>query len=133
MLRTLRTGGEVGMSDMKTVVSLLEELAQDDWVLHFNDNDVKETAKAALALLKEQEDSTRILTGDLEDLQKEHERLLDKKIPLITNGQEVTYCKDCVRWIPGVITDNDDFIPPRCRRNSGVWSADEFCSNAERR
>lgn len=44
------------MTDRERVMGLLEELAQDDWVLRFNDNDVKETAKAALALLKEQEE-----------------------------------------------------------------------------
>ena len=33
----------------------LKQLAKDDWILHFNDTDVKETAKAALALLKERE------------------------------------------------------------------------------
>ena len=46
---------------------------------------------------------------------------------------ELVRCKDCKHWIPGKITDKDDFIPPRCKRNSGGWSADEFCSNAERR
>lgn len=51
----------------------------------------------ALVLLKEQDDHIRILSSDLEDLQKEHQRLLDKKIPLITQGQEVVRCKDCVK------------------------------------
>lgn len=45
---------------------------------------------------------------------------------------ELVRCKDCKHWIPGKITDKDDFIPPRCKRNGGGWSADEFCSNAER-
>lgn len=43
------------MSDRETVMSLLEDLSKDDWVLRFNDNDVKELAKAVLELLKEQE------------------------------------------------------------------------------
>ena len=46
---------------------------------------------------------------------------------------EVVRCKDCVHWIPGTITDKDDFIQPRCRRNGGGWSADEYCSCAEKR
>lgn len=46
---------------------------------------------------------------------------------------EVVRCKDCVHWIPGTITDKDDFIQPRCKRNGGGWSADEYCSCAEKR
>lgn len=53
---------------------------------------------------------------------------------LIENAPDaIVRCKDCKHWIPGKITDKDDFIPPRCKRNGGGWSADEFCSNAERR
>ena len=43
----------------------------------------------------------------------------------------VIRCQNCEHWIPGKITDKDDFIPPRCRRNGGSWSSDEYCSNAE--
>ena len=46
---------------------------------------------------------------------------------------ELIRCKDCVHWIPGRITDTDDFIPPRCIRNGGGWSADEYCSNGEKK
>ena len=49
------------------------------------------------------------------------------------NHGELIRCKDCVHWIPGIITDKDDFIKPRCKRNGGVWLSDEYCSNAERR
>lgn len=49
------------------------------------------------------------------------------------NHGELIQCKDCVHWIPGTITDKDDFIQPRCKRNGGVWLSDEYCSNAERR
>lgn len=48
---------------------------------------------------------------------------------------EVIKCKDCKHWVPGYITDNDDFIPPKC----GEWqqmvghSSDDYCSLAERR
>lgn len=83
----------------------------------------------AITLLKEQEDCIRILTSDLEDLQKEHEKLLDKKIPLITNGQEVVRCKECKHW-----RQNTEFC--------GRWSVgnvaqhtppDWFCADGERR
>ena len=48
---------------------------------------------------------------------------------------EIVRCKDCKSWVPGYITDNDDFIPPKC----GEWqqmvghSSDDYCSLAERR
>lgn len=48
---------------------------------------------------------------------------------------QIIYCKDCKHWVPGYITDNDDFIPPKC----GEWqqmvghSSDDYCSLAERR
>lgn len=48
---------------------------------------------------------------------------------------EIIQCKDCKCWVPGYITDNDDFIPPKC----GKWqqmvghSSDDYCSLAERR
>lgn len=64
---------------------------------------------------------------------EEYEKIGDGDYRWRDNHGELIRCKDCVHWIPGVITDNDDFIPPRCRRNSGGWSADEFCSCAERR
>ena len=44
---------------------------------------------------------------------------------------ELIICEHCKHWIPGRITDTDDFIPPRCEINGGGWSADEYCSNAE--
>ena len=47
--------------------------------------------------------------------------------------QELVRCKDCVHWIPGTITDKSDFIQPRCRRNGGGWSSDDYCSCAEKR
>ena len=46
---------------------------------------------------------------------------------------ELVRCKDCVHWIPGIITDKDDFIRPRCKRNCGGWSSDDYCSCAERK
>lgn len=47
--------------------------------------------------------------------------------------QIVVRCKDCKYWVPGVITDRDDFIPPKCGKYSQMvgHSADDFCSLAE--
>lgn len=43
------------MMDRLTVMGCLEGLTQDDWERWYSDSEVQETAKAALALLKEQE------------------------------------------------------------------------------
>ena len=47
---------------------------------------------------------------------------------------EVVRCKDCENWIPGHITDQDDFIPPKCGKYQQMvgHSADDFCSLAEK-
>lgn len=45
----------MGMADKKTVMSWLEGLTWDDWPRWHSDSEVQETAKAALELLKEQE------------------------------------------------------------------------------
>ena len=46
---------------------------------------------------------------------------------------KIIRCKDCEYWVPGVITDQDDFIPPRCGKYSQMvgHSADDFCSLAK--
>jgi hypothetical protein len=53
---------------------------------------------------------------------------------------EIVRCRDCCYWIPGLITDNDCFIPPKCGKyQRGKYqqmvghSADDYCSYAERR
>ena len=48
---------------------------------------------------------------------------------------EIIRCKDCENWIPGYITDNDDFIPPKCGKYQQMvgHSSDDYCSRAERR
>jgi len=50
------------MMDRLIVMGCLEGLTQDDWQMWYSDSEVQETAKAALALLKEQE--VRELTID---------------------------------------------------------------------
>ena len=54
-------------------------------------------------------------------------------INLLKEQVSVVLCMDCKHWIPGTIDDNDNFNQPRCKRNGGGWSADEYCSNAEGR
>ncbi len=43
------------MNDLKTVMSWLEGLTEDDWEKWYSDSEVQNTAKAAMELLKEQE------------------------------------------------------------------------------
>jgi hypothetical protein len=52
---------------------------------------------------------------------------------------KIIRCRDCCYWIPGLITDNDCFIPPKCGKyQRGKYqqmvghSADDYCSYAER-
>ena len=63
------------------------------------------------------------------------EKILKAIAELPSAQPEIIQCKDCKYWVPGYITDNDDFIPPKC----GEWqqmvghSSDDYCSLAERR
>lgn len=47
----------------------------------------------------------------------------------------IILCKECKHWIGGYITDQDDFIPPKCGKYQQYvgHSADDYCSYAERR
>ena len=47
------------MTDREKVMSWLEGLAEDDWRSFHSDSEVSNTAKAALALLKEQEETIK--------------------------------------------------------------------------
>lgn len=68
----------------------------------------------ALALLKEQDNCENCAVA-------------------IEDRQPVVRCKDCKNWIPGYITDQDDFIPPKCGKYKQMvgHSADDYCSLAE--
>ena len=48
---------------------------------------------------------------------------------------EIVRCMDCENWIPGYITDNDDFVPPKCGKYQQMvgHNSDDYCSLAERR
>ena len=52
---------------------------------------------------------------------------------LLKEQPKIIRCKDCEYWVPGVITDQDDFIPPKCGKYSQMvgHSADDFCSLAK--
>ena len=48
---------------------------------------------------------------------------------------KVVRCKDCKFWVCGYITDQDDFIPPKCGKYKQMvgHSSDDFCPYGERR
>lgn len=78
----------------------------------------------AIELLKEQKDDCKNLLSDYEDLAKEYQKLLDKKIPLITNRQEVVRCKDCKHY---------DEETGRCAKYHVHGCAETwFCADGER-
>ena len=56
-------------------------------------------------------------------------------LALLKEQPEIVRCKDCKNWIAGYITDQDDFIPPKCGKYKQMvgHSSDDFCSLAERR
>ena len=82
------------MNDINKVIEALENADVTYGVIKMSD----EFRDILVAVLKEQEQDVQNLIADLGDLRKEHEKLLDKKIPLITSGQEVIRCKDCKYW-----------------------------------
>lgn len=81
-----------------------------------------------LTLLKEQEQAMKEKDGTI--------RNLIAQIKEISQYYErVVLCKDCKNWIPGYITDQDDFIPPKCGKYQQMvgHSNDDFCSLAEKK
>ena len=60
--------------------------------------------------------------------------VMTKSITPTIDAVQVVRCKDCSNWIPGYITDDDDFIPPKCGKYQQMvgHSADDYCSLAER-
>lgn len=99
------------MTDIKTVMSWVEGLTQDDWRWYYSDSEVQETAKAVLALLKEQEarkphyTTLKYLINGTEMIVHHPEcpRCIENGLALwdaeIEKGQ--AYCKRCgqaVKW-----------------------------------
>lgn len=58
----------------------------------------------------------------------------ERILALLKEQEAVIRCRDCENWIPGYITDQDDFIPPKCGKYQQMvgHSADDFCSLAEK-
>ena len=54
------------MTDQEKIMSWLEGLAQDDWHSFHSDSEVSNIAKAALSLLKEQEELIKAMKRDLD-------------------------------------------------------------------
>ena len=82
----------------------------------------------ALALVKEQEQAMKEKDGTISNL--------IAQIKEISQCYErIVRCKDCKNWIPGYITDQDDFIPPKCGKYQQMvgHSNDDFCSLAEKK
>lgn len=56
------------MNDIRTVMSYLEGLAQDDWRENHSDSEVQNIAKEALKLLEEQNNRIESLLQSIEDI-----------------------------------------------------------------
>lgn len=56
------------MNDIKTVMSHLEGLAQDDWREYHSDSEVQNIAKEAMKLLEEQAERIQSLLQSIEDI-----------------------------------------------------------------
>lgn len=56
-------------------------------------------------------------------------------LKLLKEQPDVVLCKDCENWIPGYITDKDDFIPPKCGKYQQMvgHSAYDYCNLAKRK
>lgn len=58
------------MTNKKKVMSWLEGLSDDDWRRYHSDSEVRNIAKAALELLKEQDAKIKELSEELKDVYK---------------------------------------------------------------
>lgn len=72
------------------------------------------------------------------DLAQDRDWLLsvyDDAITLLKEQEAVVRCEDCANWIPGYITNQDEFIPPKCGKYRQMvgHSYDDFCSLAEKK
>ena len=70
---------------------------------------------------------TNYWTGGINDA-------IDAVIGVPSAQPEIIHCRECDYWIPGLINDNDDFIPPKCGKYQQMvgHSANDYCSYAER-
>lgn len=81
-----------------------------------------------IAHAKVWKDETFTAEVDTSGWSKEHWQAIFGLIPIIR-------CKNCLNWMPGYITDQDDFIPPKCGKYQQMvgHSSDDYCSLAERK
>lgn len=65
----------------------------------------------------------------LEDVEKVTDAVAEELKKLPSAEPEIIRCKDCTYWIPGYITDNDDFVPPKCGQYHQYVGhfADDYC------
>ena len=79
--------------------------------------------------------STKKYRGFMEMEMYTDDDAVEAIINLPSAQPEIIRCKDCENWIPGYITDNDDFIPPKCGKYQQMvgHNSDDYCSLAERR
>ena len=107
------------MEDIDKFIKALEDADVTDGVIKMSN----QFRDVLVALLKEKEQDIQNLIADLDDLRKEHEKLLDKKIPLITSGKEVIRCKDCrFRDDPNSVIS--EWLPCQFARTPDDW----FCA-----
>ena len=71
--------------------------------------------------------------GEIHPLDYNAQAIAERIKELPPAQPEVIRCKDCRWWIPGYITDRDDFIPPKCGKYQQMvgHSANDFCNFAE--
>ena len=112
------------MNDINKVIKALENADVTYGVIKMSD----EFRDTLVAVLKEQEQDVQNLIADLGDLRKEHEKLLDKKIPLITSGQEVIRCKDC-KYCEYPNAEKEWCKKGHLHGNAESW----FCADGERK
>lgn len=55
-------------------------------------------------------------------------------LTMLKEQEAVVNCSECENWVPGYITDRDDFIPPKCGKYQQMvgHSAGDYCSLAKK-
>lgn len=81
--------------DMKSVMAWLEGLAQDDWRQFHSDSEVQEIAKAAFAVLKEQE---AVRPRRIDGKRNHFIRCGNCNYDLMTGFQFCPHCGKSVKW-----------------------------------
>lgn len=79
--------------------------------------------------------SCRATWKDIDRIRHKFQPIINDALALLKEQEAVVRCEDCENWIPGYITDHDDFIPPKCGKYQQMvgHSAADYCSLAERK